>query len=282
LVYDEIVIPHFTAMEVKEMARAFWKGVISFGMVIIPIKMYVATETRPIIFHVIHKKCLTRPKQVWFCEHDEQFIDSKDTTRGYEYAKDQYLVIDENDFKKVPVKTNHTIDIQSFVEAKEIDSIYYHDSHYLEPEELGTKPFSLLREVLLKTNRVGIAKVTFQRREHLCALRPMDDILALHTLYYPQEIIDHSEISPAKQKLSSSELEMATALVNAMAASFHPEEYKDEYQEALKKMIEAKLKGVEVKTPEEEKVEIPDLMRALKASIEATRNRAQKKQVTAG
>jgi DNA end-binding protein Ku len=264
------------------MARAFWKGVISFGMVVIPVKMYVATETRPISFHVLHKKCLTRPRQVWFCEHDEQYIDAHDTTRGYEYAKDQYLVMDEEDFKKVPVKTSRTIDIQSFTEAQEIDSIYYQDSHYLEPEELGAKPFSLLREVLHKTNRVGIAKVTFQRREHLCALRPLDDILVLHTLYYPQEIIDHSEISPAKQKLSPSEMEMATSLVNTMAGSFRPEEYRDEYQEALKKLIEAKLKGVELKVPEEKKVEIPDLMSALKASIEAARKGTEKKRARAG
>lgn len=264
------------------MVRSFWKGVISFGMVVIPVKMYVATETRPISFHILHKKCLTRPRQVWFCEHDEQFVESRDTARGYEYAKDQYLIMEEEDFKKVSVKTRHTIDIQNFVEAKEIDPIYYQDSHYLEPEELGTKPFSLLREVLQQTHRIGIAKVTFQKREHLCALRPLNDILVLHTLYYRQEIIDHSEISPVKQQLNSSELEMATALVNAMADSFHPEKYKDEYQEALKRLIEDKLKGIEIKEPQEEKTEIPDLMGALKASIEAARKRTEKKAMKAG
>jgi DNA end-binding protein Ku len=257
------------------MARAFWKGVISFGMVVIPVKMYVATQPRPLNFHILHKKCLTRPKQVWFCEHDEQYISSQDTTRGYEYAKDQYVVMNESDFKKVPVKTTHTIDITGFVKAEDIDSIYFQGSHYLEPEELGAKPFSLLREVLSRTKQIGIAKVTFQRREHLCTIRPLDEIIALETLYYHDEILDRSELSPKKVILSEKELDMATSLVKAMAARFNPKDYHDEYREALKQVIEAKLKGVEIKTLEEPEARIPDLMEALKASVEAARKKPE-------
>jgi DNA end-binding protein Ku len=279
LLYDEIT--EQKTREGAEMPKAFWKGVISFGMVVIPVKMYVATEPRTIEFHLLHKKCLTRPKQVLHCERDEEYFTSKDTVRGYEYAKDQFVVLDEEDFKKVPVKTAHSINILGFVESREVDTIYYQNSHYIEPEELGAKPFALLKEVLSKTGRVGIAKVAFQRREHLCALRPLEDIMELNTLFYQNEIVSHSELAPAKQKLTPAELEMATSLVTAMATSFKPEEYKDEYHLALKKMVDAKLKGVEIKMPKEAEVEIPDLMSALKASLEAAKKRKTEKQKVA-
>jgi DNA end-binding protein Ku len=264
------------------MAKVFWKGVISFGMVVIPVKMYVATEPRTLNFHLLHKKCLTRPKQVLHCDKDEEYFAMSDTVRGYEYAKDQFIVLDENDFKKVPVKTAHSINILGFVEARDIDSIYYQNSHYIEPEDLGAKPFALLKEVLIQTKRIGIAKVTFQRREHLCALKPLNSIMVLHTMYYHDEILDHEEIKPSLPKLVESELEMATSLVKAMAIPFKPTEYKDEYQEALKEMVEAKLKGVEPKKMEEPKAEIPDLMAALKASIAAAKKKPiEREKVTA-
>ena len=260
------------------MAKAFWKGAISFGMVVIPVKMYVATEPRTLNFHLLHKKCLTRPKQVLHCEQDDEYFSIKQTVRGYEYAKDQYIVLDENDFKKVPIKTSHSINILGFVEAQRIDSIYYQNSHYVEPEELGAKPFALLKEVLIKTNRVGVAKVAFQRREHLCALRPLDSIMVLHTLFYHDEILDHEEIKPPKVKTADAELEMATSLVKTMSIPFKPADYKDDYQAALKELVEAKLKGIEPKIVEEPKIEIPDLMAALKASIEAQRKRTTERE----
>lgn len=216
---------------------------------------------------------------VLHCEKDEEYFPVSQTVRGYEYAKDQYIVLDENDFKKVPVKTAHSINILGFVEAQNIDSIYYQNSHYIEPEELGAKPFALLKEVLVKTNLVGIAKVTFQRREHLCALKPLDSIMVLNTMYYQNEILGHDEIKPALPQLADSELEMATSLVKAMNISFKPAQYKDEYQEALKGMVEAKLKGVEPRAIKEPKVEIPDLMAALKASIEAAKKKPADRKV---
>jgi DNA end-binding protein Ku len=260
------------------MAKAFWKGVISFGMVVIPVKMYVATEPRTLNFHLLHKKCLTRPKQVLHCEQDDEYFSMKETVRGYEYAKDQYIVLDENDFKKVPVKTAHSINILGFVEEQHINSIYYQNSHYIEPEELGAKPFALLKEVLMQTKRVGISKVAFQRREHLCILSPLDSIMALHTLYYHSEIVNHDEINPPKVKMAEAELEMATSLVKSMSIPFKPEAYKDDYQTALKELVEAKLKGVEPRVIEEPKIEIPDLMAALKASIEAQKKKAPERE----
>ena len=251
------------------MPRAFWRGVISFGMVAIPVKMSVATESKTPSFHFLHKKCLTRPKQVLFCAEDDQYFSTKETVRGYEYSKDQYVVFEEDEFNKVPVRTTHSIDIIGFVNAKEIDTIYYSGSHYLEPEELGVKPFYLLKTVLEKTGLVGIAKVAFQRREHLCCLRPLDQILALHTLHYKNEILPTDDLAPPVQELTAAELEMASKLVEAMTTGFKPDEYRDEYTLALQEMVEAKLKGVEIKAPEIPKVEIEDLMTALKASVAA-------------
>jgi DNA end-binding protein Ku len=260
------------------MPRAFWKGVISFGMVVIPVKMYVATEAKSISFHLLHKKCLTRPKQVLHCEKDSEYFNIKDTVRGYEYAKDQYLVLDENDFNKVPVHTAHSINILGFVESEAIDHIYYESSHYVEPEELGAKPFALLNKVLTQSGRVGLAKVSFSRREHLCALRPLDDLMALTTLYYYDEIVSPKDLKPAKQTLSEAEIKMAASLVEAMATKFDPKAYKDEYAAALKEVVEAKMKGVTIKTPEEPKAEVADLMEALKASLAEARQKSKTRQ----
>jgi DNA end-binding protein Ku len=253
------------------MPRAFWKGVISFGLVAIPVKMYLGTESKTVSFHLLHKKCLTRPKQVLHCETDDEYFGIKETVRGYEIAKEQYVVLDDKDFERVPIKTSHAINILGFVEAKEIDPLYYYGVHYLEPEELGDKPFQLLKEALIKTGRVGIGKVTFQRREHLACLRPHEDIIMLHTLHYNTEILPRKEITPPKTRATDAELDMAVSLVKAMAKSFEPEDYKDEYQEALKKVVEAKIKGEKIVAPAMPKAEIGDLMAALRASIEAAK-----------
>jgi len=249
------------------MARAFWKGVISFGMVAIPVRMSLATEKKTPSFHLLHKKCLTRPKQVLYCAADDEYFSIKETVRGYEYTKDQFVVLTENDFEKVPVRTSHAIDILTFVEEKEIPHLYFSDSHYLEPEELGAKPFRLLRETLLKTQRLGIAKVSFQRREHLACLRPLDGTMLLQTMHFADEILPAPVVPEAT--FTQKELDMATALVKVMAKPFKPEDYADEYQKGLEKVIEAKLKGQKITAPKAPKVEVGDIMAALRASISA-------------
>jgi DNA end-binding protein Ku len=253
------------------MPRAFWKGVISFGLVAIPVKMYIGAESKTLSFHLLHKKCLTRPKQILHCETDNEYFGIKDTVRGYEVAKEQYVVLNDADFENVPIKTSHAIDILGFIEAKELDPIYFAGVHYLEPEELGARPFQLLREALVKTGRLGIGKVTFQRREHLCCLRPLDDLIILHSLHYETEILPRNEISSPKSNLTAAELDMAVSLIKAMAKPFKPEDYRDEYREALKKVVEAKIKGEKIVAPVAPMVEMGDLMASLRASIEAAR-----------
>jgi DNA end-binding protein Ku len=253
------------------MARAFWKGVISFGMVAIPVKMYRATETKEISFHMLHKKCMTRTNQVLFCPTDNEYIDRKETVRGYEFTKGRYVVLTDEDFEKIPLRTAHAIDILRFVDRKEIDPLYYYGSHYLEPEELGAKPFRLLKEALQKTGLVGVAKVVLQRREHLCCVRPLGEIMALDTVHYRSEIVPADQLSPPKPEFSGAEMDMAVSLVKVMSGPFQPEQYKDEYQSALKDMVQAKVKGEKIVVPEGPRIEIGDLMASLRASIEAAR-----------
>jgi DNA end-binding protein Ku len=265
------------------MARAFWKGAISFGMVNIPVKMYLATVNPTPNFHLLHKKCLTRPKQELYCEKDGEYFKRQDTVRGYEYAKDQYVVFEDSDFAKVPVRTTRAIDIVGFVGAGEIDPIYFYDAHYLEPEELAAKPFCLLREALRKTGRLGIAKVSFQRREHLCCLRPRNSLLLLHTLHYQDEIIPEEEINVPEKEVSAGELDVAESLIKIMEKKFQPAEYRDEYRRALEEVVEAKLKGVEIQVTELPRFEeIPDLMSALKASVEAAARESATRPKAAG
>lgn len=249
------------------MARAFWRGTISFGLVSIPVKMYVGTEAHPITFHLLHKKCLTRPHQVLRCDRDNEDITIRDTVKGFEYAKDQYVVLDEKDFASVPVKTTRTIEIDGFVEGSQIDISYYNGIHYLEPDKLGVKPFLLLREALLKTDKVAIARVSFQLREHLCCLRPTEDSIILHTLYYQDEILPHTELAPPAQALKTEELEMAISLINVLSKDFDPSRYHDEYRIALQALIEAKIRGKEITPLPESAAEIPDLMAAMRASL---------------
>ncbi len=256
------------------MARAFWKGVISFGMVVIPVKMYVATETKTPRFHLLHRKDLVRAKQVLYCEADQEYFNRQETVRGFEYAPGQYVALTDADLEKVPIKTNHTIDILGFVKSAEIDPGFYYDMHYLEPEEVSVKPYTLLREALVKTDRLGVAKVTIQRREHLCCLRPRGPILVLHTLHYSDEIVE-AEIAAPKAEIRPEELDLASSLVNAMAGPFVPDQYHDEYRQALEKVVQAKLQGKKIEVLKPLKVEIPDLMAALRASIQAAKEQPE-------
>ena len=251
------------------MPRTFWKGAISFGMVTIPVRMSTAIDVKTPIFSFLHEKCQTRPKQVLYCEKDDEYLTRGETVKGYEYAKDRFVVLNDEDFEKVPVKTLHTIDILGFSRIDEIDIIYYDGTHYLEPEAMGLKPFILLRNVLDKKGLSAIAKVAFARREHLCCLRPYNSILALHRLHYQASILSPNDMKPDEVELKDAEMEMAEKLVDAMTIGFKPNEYHDDYTAALLKLIEAKLQGIELQAPEIPQAEIEDLMEALRQSVTA-------------
>ena len=254
------------------MARAIWSGSISFGMVSIPVKLYGATESKDIAFHLLHKTCGTRLKQVRWCPTDEVEVPWNETARGYEYAKGQYVVLTEEDFEKLPLPSKHTIEISAFVAEQEIDPVFYERSYYLAPDERAEKPYALLMQALGEKKLAAIAAITIRKKEQLCVLRPQAGAMMLETLYYPDEIRAQPEVEVKGAKVTGRELEMAFTLIELLRKPFDPEEYKDHYREALEAMIEAKLEGKEVVTsPEVRESKVIDLADALRRSVEAAR-----------
>jgi DNA end-binding protein Ku len=234
--------------------------------------MSVAVRERPLRFSYLHKRDLVKPSQVLHCPEDGEYFGVKDTVRGYEYVKGQFIVITDKDFENVPLRTTRSIDIQAFVDAGDIDPIYFFDSHYLEPQALGEKPFRLLRAAMLDAGKVAVAKVSFARKEHLACLRPYGETLILHTMRYPGEITSPPEIAEAKSTPAKAELNMAVSLIRSMEQPFKPEQYRDEYRLALEKIIAAKLKGKKIEPPKAvPEKETGDLMAALEASLARTK-----------
>jgi len=256
-----------------EMPRSIWNGVISFGMVSIPVKLYTATQSKDISFHLLHKECNTRLQQLRWCPTHERAVEWSEVVRGYEYARDEHVILTEEDFEKLPLPSKQTVELSAFVKAEEIDPVYYEKSYYLEPDAKGIKPFALLMTALREKGLTGIAKIAVRNKEQLCALRPMDGTLILETLFYPDEIrVEKTELPDVK--ISDKELEMAYTLIDLLSEEFEPEKYKDEYRDALMKLIEAKLEGEELpEVAASGPAKVTDIMSALRASVEAAKKR---------
>jgi len=254
------------------MARAIWSGSIGFGMVSIPVKLFGATESKDISFNLLHATCGTRLKQLRWCPTHEQEVPWNETVRGYEYAKDQYVTLTDEDFEKLPLPSKHTIDLAAFVKEDEIDPVYYERSYHLAPDERGEKAYALLIRTLEKKGLTAIATITIRKKEQLCALRPKDGALILETLYYPDEIRAQPEMDLGGVKITDRELDMAFTLIDLLRKPFDPEEYKDQYREALSQVIEAKLEGREVvEAPPSRESKVIDLADALRKSVEAAK-----------
>lgn len=255
------------------MPRSIWNGVISFGMVSIPVKLYTATQSKDISFHLLHKDCGTRLQQLRWCPEHERAVEWGEVERGYEYSKDQHIVMTEDDFDKLPLPSKQTVELSAFVKAEDIDPVYYEKSYYLEPDAKGIKPFALLMTALKKKSLTGIAKIAVRNKEQLCALRPMDGTLILETLFYPDEIrVEKSELPDVK--ISDKELDMAYTLIDLLSDDFDPEKYHDEYREALMQVIDAKLEGEEMpEVTAAGPAKVTDIMSALKASVAAAKKR---------
>ncbi len=254
------------------MARSIWNGVVSFGMVSIPVKLYTATDSKDLSFNQLHKKCGSRMKQLRWCPTCEREVEWDEVSRGYEYAKDEYVVVTEEDFAKLPLASKHTIDLAAFVKSDAIDPIYYEKSYYLEPDETGLKPFVLLMRALHKKGLTAVAKLAIRNKERLCALRPYDGTLMLETLYYPDEVRVQKGADLPSVKVSEKELSMAFSLIDLMLEDYKPAEYTDHYREALMEIINAKLQGAQiVEAPAPPRGKVVDLMSALKASVEAAK-----------
>jgi DNA end-binding protein Ku len=253
-----------------------WKGAIQFGLVTIPVKLYLATESRAgVSFNMLHEKDKSRIQMKIWCPEDEEIIPRSETVKGYEYAPDKYVVIDDEDLEKLPLKTVRSIEIAQFVDAQEAESQtkFVKQAYYLEPDRVGRKAFQLLKDVLQDKGLTAICKIVIRDREALAAMDPFENTMLLSTLYWPDEIRDMGELDlPEDQpEIKPAEKKMAAQLIEAMTGEFDPAEYRDEYREALMQVIESKIEGrevVEVETPEEP-TKLVDLMAALQASVSA-------------
>ncbi|HET8569588.1 MAG TPA: Ku protein [Candidatus Limnocylindria bacterium] len=255
------------------MPRSIWKGVLSFGMVAIPVRMYLATESGATVsFNLLCAEHKSRVRNKRWCVEGDHEIAWNDTVKGYEYEKDQYVVMEDDDLEKLPLKSSKSIDIAGFVKDEELDApLYYQSAYYLEPEKAAAKPYALLNKTLEKTGRVAIAKFALRERERLVSLRAHDGAIVLNTLHWPDEIRDAGDLDlPDDVKVTEREISMAENLVEAMAMDFEPEEFKDEYKQAVMKIVRAKVEGREVVEAAEPEAEttVVDLMAALKASVE--------------
>jgi DNA end-binding protein Ku len=259
-------------------ARAMWKGAIQFGLVTIPVKLYLATESSyQVRFNMLHEKDLSRIQMKTYCPVDDDVISRSETVKGYEYAPDKYVVITDEDLEKVPLKTVRSIEIEQFTKADRDDTNtkFIKQAYYVEPDKIGRKAFYLLKSVLAEEGLTAICKVVIKDREALASLDPFADTMLLTTLHWPDEIRSTKDLDLPEEEpdFKPAELAMAKQLVSAMTGEFEPENYRDEYREALMKVIEAKMEGHEavVAEPVEETGNLIDLMAALEASVKATK-----------
>jgi DNA end-binding protein Ku len=260
------------------MARSMWRGAIQFGLVTIPVKLYLATEQGGIGFNLLHKTDLSRIQMKVYCPADDEVISRSDTVRGYEWSKGKYVVVTEEDLESVPLKTVRSIEIEAFVDeeqAEEKGARFVKQAYYLEPDEIGRKAFYLLKSVLADTGKTAICKIVLKDREQLAALNPFSKTMLLTTLHWPDEIRSLEELNLPEDELEikPAERKMAEQLIASMEGEFDPANYRDEYREALMAVIEAKVAGEAPKPAKKvEPTKIGDLMAALEASVAAARD----------
>ena len=259
------------------MARSMWRGAIQFGLVTIPVKLYLATEQGGIGFNLLHASCLNRIQMKVYCPYHDEIIQRSDTVRGYEYSKGQYVVVTEEDIDSVPLKTMRAIEIEMFVNASRDNTgtQFVKQAYYLEPEQIGAKAFYLLKSVLAEQNKSAICKIVLKDREQLAALNPFTNTMLLTTLHWPDEVraVDELNLPEDQIEIKASEKKMAEQLVASMTGDFSADEYHDDYRQALMAVIERKVAG-EKPAPAQrtEPTNITDLMAALEASVAAARS----------
>ena len=260
--------------------RPIWKGAISFGMVTIPVKLYTATTSKDVRFRLLHKDDGAPIEEKRFCTADGKEVAWDDLVRGYEVSKGEFVVLDPEDIDAAKPESSTTIEIGDFVEATEIDPVYFEKSYFLEPTDVGVKPFSLLKRALEETERVALARVTIRTRERLATLRAYEGTLILETMFWPDEIRSTGALDlpeGAEANVRAKELEMARSLVKSLADKFKPESYTDAYRTALEELIEQKLRGEKRNAPRRKpEPKVIDLMDALRASVDQAKKSGTK------
>jgi DNA end-binding protein Ku len=252
------------------MASTVWKGHLTFGLVSLPVKLYSAARSETVSFNQLHKADHSRVKQVLFCQAEDKPVPRSELVKGFEYEKDKYVVIDDEDIKKVAPKTARTMEILEFVRVAEVDPIYFESSYYMAPDEAGEKPYALLFEALKETGYCALARLAMHNREHIVILRPAKHGILLHTMYYRDEIKMVEEFRTDTSIIKPAELTLAKTLIESLAAGFDPDKYSDGYRANLKALIQAKIEGKDTVEPPAAVHMAPviDIMEALKMSLQ--------------
>ena len=253
------------------MARPIASGTISFGLVAIPVKLFSSSESdAKVRFNTIHEPCGTRVRQKLYCPTHDAIVPREELVKGYEFAKDQYVIFTPDELKAMEMQATHSIDIKAFVPISEVDPIYFEKAYYLGPAEGGDKPYVLLSDVMKKTSRAALAKYASRGKDYLVLLRPYESGLVMQQLRYDSELRSFDELPATDVEISDAELALAEQIVDQISTDeFHPEAYADSVQEEMLAAIEQKVAGKEVTlaAPEEQKAQVIDLMAALKASL---------------
>src|ERR1051325_8499449 len=258
------------------MASSVWKGHLTFGLVSFPVRLFSAARSETVSFNLLHKADHSRIKQVIFCQAEEKAVPRSELVKGYEYEKDHYVEIDDEDIKKVAPKTARVMEILEFVKSDQVEPIYLESSYYVAPDEGGEKPYALLFQALRESKYYALAKVAMHNREHIIILRPGVKGILSHTMYFQDEVRQVEEFRTDTSLVKDKELDMAKMLISSLEADFEPQKYHDEYRENLQKMIEAKIEGKKVvAAPTEHVAPVIDIMEALKRSLAEKRKPAQ-------
>ena len=266
--------------------RAIWKGSISFGLVNIPVGLYSATKpASDVKFRLLRKKDLSPIRYKRVAEADEKEVPWEEITKGFEYEKEQFVVVNEEDFEKVNVESSQTVDIKEFVDLTEIDPMFFDQPYFLAPEKGGDKAYSLLREALVQSGKVGIAKVVIKTREHLAAVKPLGKALVLELMHFAEELADPTDLKLPDSAVGKKELAMAQTLIGQMSGKWEAAKYTDEYREALLKLIEQKIAagGKEVPVPKgkaRKPTNVVDLVSVLQQSLEQAGGGGGRKRAT--
>ena len=253
------------------MPAIVWKGYISFGLVSFPVRLFAAGRAEAVHFHMLHKKDLSRVKEVWYCAEEDKPISRDDIVKGYETSKGEYVVVGEEELSGIAPATAGTMEILQFVREADVDPIYFEHSYYVAPGDKVDKPYALFLKALRETGYSAIAKVSMHGREHVVLIRHSENQLVLHTLFYQNELhTANKQTVPASANSTKKELELATALIRQLAGPFKPDQYHDTYREAVKKLIDQKKKGEKVTLEAKpRRAPVVDLMEALKKSIQS-------------
>jgi DNA end-binding protein Ku len=258
------------------MARAIWKGSISFGLVNIPIALYPATRREEFKFRLLRKSDLSPVNYKRVAEKDGKEVPWDQIVKGYEYEKGKYVVLKDEDFERVDLEATQMVDIQDFVDLDEIDPIFFYKPYYLEPQKGGDKAYALLRDALEDSRKVGIAKVVIKTRQYLAGVKPEDGALVLELMHFADELADTGKLHlPKKVEVGKREMNMAKSLIDSMSSKWNPEKYRDDYREALMEVIEEKVeaggKEIEAKPKKVPKpTKVIDLVSVLQKSLKQT------------